>query len=101
MPESSLTQNETPDDNSTGSNYLVGQPPIGYTAYTAPASMQVIDLDAASAGQLETLTAEMAQNLAAKLLPALARLPQEDTGLLSDNMSQEDYAAFLKLLENQ
>ncbi|MCI5955452.1 MAG: hypothetical protein MRZ54_00520 [Clostridiales bacterium] len=101
MPESSLTQNEGPDGNSTGSDYLVGQPPIGYTAYTTPASMQVIDLDAASAEQLEALMAEMAQNLAAKLLPALARLPQEDTGLLSDNMSQEDYVAFLKLLENQ
>lgn len=101
MPESSLTQNEKPSgDTGNGANdYLVGQPPIGYAAYTAPASMQVVDLDAASGEQLEKLTDEMAQNLAAKLLTALAKLPEEDMGLLSDNMSQEDYNTFLKLVE--
>ncbi len=109
MPESSLTQNErqdgAADDGADGGadggadDYLVGQPPIGYAAYTAPETMQVVDLDAADAQQLESLMSEMAQNLAAKLLVALAGLPQEDAGLISDNMSQEDYNAFLKLVE--
>ena len=61
--------------------------------------MQTYDLDTAQRQQLEALRAELVQNLAGRLLAALAGLPAEDTALLSDNMSDEDYAAFLALLE--
>ena len=41
-----------------------------------------------------------AQNLAGRLLVALAALPQEDVALLKDGMTDQDYAAFLALLNN-
>lgn len=96
MPPSSLTQNLEKDD---PDDYLVGKPPINYTAYSAPDSKTVIDLDAADAQTLASLEAELSQNLAGKLLIAMSKLPEEATGLLRDNMSEEDYAAFLALVE--
>lgn len=98
MPQSSLSQNETPVDG-VDSDYLVGQPPIGYQIYEVPDTMQTYDLDSAQAEQLEALRSEMYQNLAGRLLAALAKLPAEDVALLADNMSEEDYAAFLDLVE--
>ena len=98
MPQSSLSQNETPVDG-VDSDYLVGQPPIGYQIYEVPDTMQTYDLDSAQVEQLEALRSEMYQNLAGRLLAALAKLPAEDVALLADNMSEEDYAAFLDLVE--
>lgn len=97
MPASSLSQNEP--SGGEASAYLVGQPPIGYQTYEVPETMQTYDLDTAQEQQLETLRGELVQNLAGRLLVALAGLPAEDTALLSDNMSDEDYAAFLGLFE--
>ena len=97
MPPSSLSQNEPAGEENSA--YLVGQPPIGYQTYEVPETMQTYDLDTAQRQQLEALRAELVQNLAGRLLAALAGLPAEDTALLSDNMSDEDYAAFLALLE--
>jgi len=94
MPPSSLTQNlekNDPDD------YLVGKPPIGYTVHTAPDSRVTVDLDAEDG--MDSLMDELSQNLAGKLLIALSKLPEEDTALLRDSMSEEDYAAFLALVE--
>ena len=96
MPQSSLNQNE---DRGGAGSYLVGQPPIGYQVYAIPGEMQTFDLDAAGEEQLDALMAEAAQNLAGRLLTALAKLPAEDAALLADNMSEEDYAAFLTLIE--
>jgi hypothetical protein len=76
----------------------VGNPPIGMTAYTVPATMQTVDLDLADEGTVAALLEEMAQNAAGKLLAALAGLPGEPLTLLSDNMTAEDYQAFLSLL---
>ena len=93
-PPSSLTQNlekEAADD------YLVGKPPIGYTAHTAPTDRVTVDLDAD--GDLSALMDEISQNLAGKLLIALSKLPGEDTALLRDAMSETDYAAFMALVE--
>lgn len=98
MPQSSLSQNEEPVDG-VDSDYLVGQPPIGYQIYEVPDTMQTYDLDAAQADQLEALRGELYQNLAGRLLIALAKLPAEDAALLADNMSEEDYAAFLNLVQ--
>lgn len=94
MPPSSLTQNR--EGRSKASDYLVGQLPIGYTSHTAPDSPQTIDLD--SANNLENLLDELRQNLAGKLLAALAQLPEENTALLRDLLSEADYAAFLTMV---
>ena len=48
--------------------------------------------------QRTALLTEAAQNLAGRLLPALAALPEEDNGLLRDGMTDADFAAFLALL---
>ena len=61
--------------------------------------MQTYDLDTAQADQLEALRGELYQNLAGRLLTALAKLPAEDAALLADNLSEEDYAAFLELAQ--
>ena len=99
LPLSSLNQNmdfET-DEPET---YLVGKPPIGYTAYEIPQNDVTVDLDASSPEELSALMGEMTQQLAGRLLKAAARLPQEATALLRDAMSETDYAAFLELLEH-
>ena len=94
MPPSSLTQNLEKDD---PDDYLVGKPPIGYTAHTAPESRVTVNADEAEG--MDSLMDELSQNLAGKLLIALSKLPEEDTALLRDSMSEEDYAAFLALVE--
>lgn len=98
LPQSSLTQNldfgkDEPEE------YLVGKPPIGYTDYTAPAAETTVDLNSISDTELASLTDELTQNLAGHLLIAIARLPDEATALIRDNLSEADYAAFLELLE--
>lgn len=93
MPESSLTQNmDQPED------FEVGRPPIGLTSYTSPEDMQVIDLD--TTDQLDAILGEWTQNLAGSLLIALSRIPEEDAALIRDNMSEEDYAAFLAMVDD-
>ena len=51
-----------------------------------------------AAAALAALQGELFQRAAGKLLPALAALPDGDSALLSDSMSDEDYQAFLNLL---
>ncbi len=98
LPESSLNQNidfgsDEPED------YLVGEPPIGYTAHNVPEDETVVELDSISAEELAALRDEMNQRLAGALLRAVARLPADASALISANMSEADYAAFLALLE--
>ncbi|HPS80746.1 MAG TPA: hypothetical protein PLP25_02650 [Candidatus Limiplasma sp.] len=78
--------------------YLVGALPIGVQTYKTPAEATSIQLDAMDANAVETLLAEAAQNFAGSLLLAVAALPTEDSGLLADGMTEEDYTAFLALL---
>lgn len=96
MPVTSLTQNREPV--SRPSDYEVGQPPAGYPSYTAPDSPQTVDLDGADASAREALLGELTQNLAGRLLAALSKLPEENTALLRDLLSDADYAAFLALV---
>ncbi len=96
MPKSSLQQNV--EVLQEVREYLVGEPPIGYTRYEIPQTMQTYDLDAADEAQLADLVDEAVQRLAGRLLVALASLGGEDAALLEQNMSEEDYAAFLTLL---
>lgn len=100
LPESSLTQNaEEPETPSEPEDYLVGTPPVGMTAYTAPGSPQTVDADSLTDEELEALTGEISQNLAGRLLIALAKLPTEDLALLQNNMYDEDFSAFLSLID--
>lgn len=101
QPQSSLIQNEEElDEEASASDYLVGKAPVGLGSYTAPQSMQTIDLDQISGDQRASLMGELSQNLAGRLLIALYKLPEEDTALLRDHMSEEDYAAFLELVNS-
>lgn len=95
MPVSSLDQNlemDLPDE------YLVGEPPIGLTSYESPETVQEIQLD--TTDQMDALLGELAQNLAGKLLIALTKIPEEDAALIRDNLSEEDYASFLAMVDS-
>ncbi len=96
-PQSSLTQNE--EQPASSSQYLVGTAPLGMQTYTPPTAMQAVDWDSAAQEQRDALMGEMAQNLAGRLLIALSKLPQEDVSLLKDNMSEENFTAFLQLID--
>lgn len=98
LPESSLNQN-IDFSNDEPEEYLVGKPPIGYTAYNVPENELAVELDSISPEQLAALRDEMNQRLAGALLKAVAKLPDEASALIRDNMSEADYAAFLELLE--
>ena len=96
---SSLAQNtDVIWDDPDQKDYLVGTPPLGLTAYAVPDGLKTIDLDTVDEETKATLLDEMAQNGAGVLLIALGKLPGETLALLSDNMSEEDYAAFLAML---
>lgn len=101
LPESSLTQNaEVPEPPAEPEDYLVGTPPVGMTAYTAPDAVQTVDVDSLTAEEQQALMDEMSQNLAGRLLLALARLPKEDLALIRNNMYDEDFSAFLSLIDS-
>lgn len=98
LPQSSLTQNldfgkDEPED------YQVGKPPIGYTDHSIPKEETTVELDTISTNELASLTDEMTQRLAGHLLTAIAKLPDEASALIRDNLSEADYAAFLELLD--
>ncbi|NLI21255.1 MAG: hypothetical protein GX418_06900 [Clostridiales bacterium] len=81
-----------------GSEYLVGTPPVGLTAYSVPQTETTVSMDGITEAQLQSLLAEAAQNLAGRLLLSVASLPAEDAALLRDGMTDEDYAAFLAMV---
>lgn len=98
LPQSSLNQNmdfdwDEPED------YLVGEPPIGCTAYPVPEEEITVDLASASREDIDALVDEMTQRLAGSLLAAAAKLPPEASALIRDSLSDADWAAFLALLE--
>ena len=78
--------------------YLVGSSPEGTTTYTAPTTETTVNLDGAGTETLQSLLAEAAQNLAGKMVLAVAKLPEDDRALLKDGMTDQDYAAFEALL---
>ncbi len=107
LPASSLQQyteataTDAPQVTTTpnaGTEYLVGSSPEGMKTYTVPSAETNIDLDDASTEILQSLLAEAAQNLAGKMVLAVAALPEEDRALLKDGMTDQDYAAFEALL---
>lgn len=93
-------EEETADNSAAdAASYLVGTPPAGLQAYATPAADTTVDLDTAGATRMEALFGEMLQTLAGKLILAMAALPEEDAAFLRDGMSDQDYAAFLALLD--
>lgn len=97
-PQSSLMQNQDvmPDDDE---DYLVGKPPAGYESYAAPKEMSVVDMDHLTSEEKAKLMDELAQNLAGKLITAIAKLPKEDSILLQNSLSEADFALLLSLVE--
>lgn len=95
---SSVQQNTDTLQAMQSGSYQVGETPVGVTEYTAPSTLTTVDLDTADAAALAALQGELFQRAAGKLLPTLAALPDGDSALLSDSMSDEDYQAFLNLL---
>jgi len=81
-----------------GGEFLVGATPVGVSAYPTPAAETTINMDTANADTINALLSEAAQNLAGKLLAAVAALPEADRALLKDGMTDTDYAALEALL---
>lgn len=95
---SSVQQNADALQAMQSGSYQVGENPVGVTDYAAPSTLTAVDLDTADASALAALQGELFQRAAGRLLPALAALPDGDSALLADAMSDEDYQAFLNLL---
>lgn len=98
LPESSLTQNLFDEPEEPKAEWE-GEPPIGYTAYDIPEESVMVELDNASPEEIAVLMDEMAQRLAGRLLMAVAKLPEDASALIRANLSEENYAAFLALLD--
>ena len=99
LPQSSLMQNMDVDLTDDPNDYLVGKPPAGYESHTAPAQETVVDMDHLTAEESAALMDELSQNLAGKLIVAIAKLPESGSAILQDNLSQSDFAALLSLIE--
>jgi len=76
------------------SQYTVGAPPLGMTQYPVPETVVTVDLDGISPEEMAQLEDEMFQYSAGYLLRLLPFITEEDTGLLQDNMTDEDYESF-------
>ena len=101
MPaQSSLSYSMEEDESSPAVDigYLVGGAPIGLKNFPAAAPETVISMDGLSASALDSLLLQLSQNLAGRLLIAYMKLPEEETLLLRDGMTADDYAAFSALL---
>lgn len=83
----------------SASEFLVGMAPIGLYDYEIPAEMTTIHMDTTQRNVHQSLMNEAAQRLAGKLVLAILNLPAEDREILSDGMTEMDYAIFLAMLE--
>lgn len=90
----SLSQNQ-----GNVSEFLVGSPPLGVTMYTPPADPVLVNLDSQTPEERAALEDEMFQYAAGYLLKVLPFIQEEDTGLLQDNLSEEDYAVYVNQAE--
>lgn len=79
--------------------FLVGTPPLGLYDYEIPDEIVTINMDDTERKVHQSLMNEAAQRLAGNLLLAVLNLPEEDRQLLSDGMTEEDYAIFLAMLD--
>jgi len=81
------------------SAFLVGSAPLGLCDYAIPAEMVTINLDTSERKVHQSLMSEAAQMLAGNLIAAILELPAQDRALLSDGMTEADYAVFLAMLQ--
>lgn len=82
------------------SEFLVGAPlPLGLYDYEIPRETITINMDDSQRKVHQSLLNEAAQQLAGNLLLAILDLPEEDRQLLSDGMTEDDYAIFLAMLD--
>ncbi|MEG0269238.1 MAG: hypothetical protein RR821_03215 [Clostridia bacterium] len=98
LPESSLIQNAEVLD-SQDNAFLVGENPIGMTSYPVPAQMLAVNLDKATQEQKTALLNELSQNLATRLILAVAKLPAQDIALLTDGLTDADAATLASMLQ--
>ena len=88
---------EEPQDES--SEFLVGTPPLGLYEYEIPNEMITVNMDSTQRSVHQSLMNEAEQRLAGNLVLAILNLPAEDRALLSDGMTETDYAIFLAMLD--
>jgi hypothetical protein len=93
-----LAAPDTAEDTDAQSDYLVGTLPVGLKTFATPQGMTTVALDKITRAQRQALLDEMAQRLAGRLLAAMAALPEADTAILRDAMTEQDAAALLSLL---
>ena len=86
------TQTEQPE-------FLVGAAPLGLVDYDVPQELITVNMDTTEQKIHQSLMNEATQLLAGKLLLAILDLPAEDRLLLSDGMTDSDYAIFLAMLD--
>ncbi len=72
--------------------------PVGMSAHTPPSSPQTLLLSALTDEEKADLWDEAAQQMAARLLVAVSRLPEGDRALLTDGMNEQDAQALIELL---
>lgn len=89
------TAEETRD---ASAEFLVGTPPIGLYEYEIPAEAITVNMDSTQSNVFQSLINEAAQRLGGNLVLAMLNLPAEDKALLSDGMTETDYAIFLAML---
>lgn len=82
-----------------GQEFLVGSVPLGLTEYPVPPETITVDVGGGDPAAIQALMAEAAQRLAGQLVLAILDLPAEDRALLSDGMTDADYAMFLAMLD--
>ena len=98
--QTAQTLTTTVEENQTEpSEFLVGTPPLGLYDYEIPDEIITINMDDTERKVHQSLMSEAAQQLAGNLLLAILDLPEEDRALLSDGMTEEDYAIFLAMLD--
>ena len=79
--------------------FLVGSTPVGLYEYEIPAEPITINMDTTQRKVHQSLMNEAAQRLAGNLVLAVLNLPAEDREILSDGMTEMDYAIFLAMLD--
>ncbi|MBN1778048.1 MAG: hypothetical protein JW811_08000 [Clostridiales bacterium] len=98
--EAAQTPTETVEESqAVQPEFLVGTPPLGLYDYEIPLEMITINMDTTARRVHRSLMNEAAQRLAGNLITAILNLPAEDRELLSDGMTEMDYAVFLAILE--
>ena len=91
-----ITAEENQPENTA---YLVGAPPLGLYDYEIPPETITVNMDSAEPKIHQSLISEAVQRMAGNMVAAMLNLPPEDRELLSNGMTETDYAIFLAMLD--